>query len=89
MEAYQPYLQELLVKVIELDEESLTVDIPLLLSHSRAVQKLLLKEGLKKVFQQEGQFNKRYIEETLDWLQISTGNSRLDWQGRLAMYSYL
>lgn len=81
VEAYQPYLQELLVKVIELDEESLTVDIPLLLSHSRAVQKLLLKEGLKKVFQQEGQFNKRYIEETLDWLQISTGNSRLDWQG--------
>lgn len=81
VEAYQLHLQELLVKVIELDEESLTVDIPLLLSHSRAVQKLLLKEGLKKVFQQEGQFNKQYIEETLDWLQTSTGNSRLDWQG--------
>ena len=81
VEAYQPYLQEVLMKVIELDEESLTVDIPLLLSHSRAVQKLLLKEGLKKVFQQEGQFNKQYIEETLDWLQTSAGNSRLDWQG--------
>lgn len=80
VEAYQPHLQKLLVKVIELDEESLTVDIPLLLSHSRAVQKLLLKEGLKKVFQQEGQFNKQYIEETLDWLQTSAGNSRLDWQ---------
>ncbi|WP_347297753.1 tRNA lysidine(34) synthetase TilS [Dolosigranulum savutiense] len=81
MAAYQPYLEQLMAEVIKVKEELLTVDIPLLLSHSRAVQKLILKEGLKILFQQDGQFNKRYIEETLDWLQTSAGNSRLDWQG--------
>lgn len=78
MSVVKPIVKDKSSQIATYQPDEVTIQIEQLLKLPGALAKLVLTEILKRIFDEQKAFKKKYVRTILDWLEESTPNSTLD-----------
>lgn len=78
MSVVKPIVKDKASQIATYQPDEVTIQIEQLLKLPGALAKLVLTEILKRIFDEQKAFKKKYVRTILDWLEESTPNSTLD-----------